>query len=328
MIRFMNSLPIAACGLFAVLACSGPAPEAPERTLQPLPEAETSLARRVALTFDDLPGVYLDTSIATARDANTRILASLTRSKVHATGFVNESRLRSDAWNALLSHWLDAGMDLGNHTWSHPDLHTTPLASFEQEIIRGERVTRALLKERGRVPRYFRHPFLHTGRSTAIRDSLNAFLAQHGYTVAPVTIDNYDYLFARAHERARQQGRPAEADSVTRAYVAYMDTIFGYYEAQSRAHFNREPQHVLLLHVSLLNAAAMDDLLDMMRRRGYDIVPLDEALTDPIYASADNYAGAAGMTWLHRWAITAGAAGSAFAGEPPVPVWIDERSRY
>ena len=79
--------------------------------------------------------------------------------------------------------------------------------------------------------------------------------------------------------------------------------------------------------MSRLNAHRMDDLLAMMRRRGYAVVTLDEAMRDPIYESEDTYAGAAGITWLHRWAITRGTPGSAFAGEPVVPDWVTALTR-
>jgi len=120
------------------------------------------------------------------------------RHEVPAIGFVNEAKLYVDgaaipdpAYVALLQAWLDAGLELGNHTFSHPDLHGTPLPEFEQEVLRGDIVTRQLLAAEGTVPRYFRHPMLHTGRDLETRDSLHEFLAKHGYRVAPVS------LFAR-----------------------------------------------------------------------------------------------------------------------------------
>ena len=33
---------------------------------------------------------------------------------------------------------------------------------------------------------------------------------------------------------------------------------------------------------------------------------------------------AAGITWLHRWALTEGKRGTFFAGEPIVPDWIEK----
>ena len=281
--------------------------------------------RTVALTFDDLPGVFLDTTLAEARSANEKLLASLKRGGAHATGFVNEDKLRGSTERAaLLGLWLDDGHDLGNHTHSHPDLHRTELAAFQNDVLRGERVTRELMAARGRAPRYFRHPFLHSGESLAKKQAFETFLKAHGYTVAPVTIDNYDYVFARAYDLALRRGAHARADSVRVAYIVYMDTVFGFYEAQSRAILGRELPQTLLLHVSRLNADAMDRLLAMIRRRDYAVVPLEEALRDSAYASPDTYTGPAGITWLHRWAITRGMPRGAFVGEPEVPDWIEE----
>lgn len=314
-----------ACAAVAFATACSPESAATQAGAEP-PAAQPG--RAVALTFDDLPGVFLDTSLATARAANERLVATLDRAGAHATGFVNEDKLRgSDERAALLELWLDRGLDLGNHTWGHPDLHRIPLADYQAAVLRGERVTRELMAERDRAPRFFRHTFLHTGRDTATRNGFERFLAGHGYRVAPVTVDNYDYVWARAYDRALTGADTARASRVAREYVAYMDTVFGFYEAQSRALFGREPAQVLLLHVNRLNADHMDALLAMMRRRGYGVVTLERALQDPIYESPDQYTGAAGITWLHRWAITRGTPGSAFAGEPAVPDWVEALTR-
>jgi peptidoglycan/xylan/chitin deacetylase (PgdA/CDA1 family) len=285
--------------------------------------------RAVAVTFDDLPVVSVLPLDPSGRDALTSaLLGAIRRHHVPAIGFVNENKLADSAGTldpsrvALLQRWLDAGLELGNHTWSHPDLHRIPLAAFEAEILRGEAVTRQLLAERGRAPRYFRHPFLHTGRSVAVRDSLTAFLAAHGYRVAPVTIDNADYSFAAAYDRALAGGDREGAARVRSTYLEYMDSVAAFYERQSLAILGRELPQVLLLHANRLNAEAFDAVATMFERRGYRFIPLDEALADRAYGSPDTYTGPAGITWLHRWAMTAGTSPTVFRGEPEVPDWI------
>jgi hypothetical protein len=81
----------------------------------------------------------------------------------------------------------------------------------------------------------------------------------------------------------------------------------------------REFPQVLLLHASQLNADTMPALLDMMRRRGYRFVSLDEALRDGAYRLPDEYVGRGGFSWIHRWSITRGMAPK---GEPNEPEWI------
>ena len=56
--------------------------------------------------------------------------------------------------------------------------------------------------------------------------------------------------------------------------------------------------------------------------RGYRFVSLQHALQDPAYTRRDEYVGPAGITWLHRWALTEGKKGAFFAGEPVVPEWV------
>jgi hypothetical protein len=65
----------------------------------------------------------------------------------------------------------------------------------------------------------------------------------------------------------------------------------------------------------------------MYLRRGYAFISLQEALEDPAYASPDTYTGPAGITWLHRWALTQGKRGAFFAGEPTVADWVEALSR-
>ena len=73
-----------------------------------------------------------------------KLLAGLRANHIHAIGFVNESQLEDDpaGRTALLARWLDAGMDLGNHTFSHPSLNTLPVDDYIADAAKGDAVTR------------------------------------------------------------------------------------------------------------------------------------------------------------------------------------------
>ena len=285
----------------------------------------TEVRRRVAITIDDLPTVSRNfTSAADRERLTTTLVGALVRHHVPAIGFVNEGKLYhagtlDEREVALLRQWARAGLELGNHTYSHADLHTVDIDTYLNDITRGDDVTRRVMAEVGRTPRFFRHPFLHTGRTLAVRARVDSLLAARGYRVAPVTFDNYDYLFAAAYDDALARRDSLEAKQVATKYVAYMDTVFGFYEAQSRTIVGREIPQVLLIHASFLNANMFDALARMMERRGYGFASLEEVLSDSAYKSADMYVGPAGITWLHRWALTRGMPGATFSGEPEVP---------
>jgi peptidoglycan/xylan/chitin deacetylase (PgdA/CDA1 family) len=288
-------------------------------------EAVGQPRREVAVTFDDLPVVAYVLRTDDARERVTdALLSAIRRHRVPAIGFVNEGALVSNGSIngrrvALLRRWIDAGLELGNHTYSHRGLHRSPLAAYLDDIARGDSVTTVLLRSVARRPRYFRHPFLHSGRDIETRQTVEQFLAHRGYRVAPVTIDNSDYIFASAYERAVERGDTIGQHRIATAYVTYMEHVFAYYEQQSVALLGRELPQVLLLHANLLNADHFDALAKMMARRGYAFVSLDRVLADPAYGSKDSYTGPSGISWLHRWALTQGKEGSFFTGEPTVP---------
>ncbi len=136
---------------------NGPKPLAALATLAIswLLAAAPASAEEVALTFDDLPALTFSPSVDYARTTTDRLLAGLRRLHLPATGFVNESKLEGadrQARIALLDAWLDAGMDLGNHTYSHLSLTKTPVDAYIADVVRGETVTRWLLAARGRTP--------------------------------------------------------------------------------------------------------------------------------------------------------------------------------
>lgn len=291
------------------------------------PDAST---RRMAVTFDDLPLTASARTPVAAQERITRALVgAIVARGIPAVGFVNEGKLEVDGAVdprrvALLRAWLEAGLELGNHTYSHPDLHRISAEEFVADLVRGEAITRDLLEGSGQPLRWFRHPFLHTGRSLATRDSVHAVLTERGYRVAPVTIDNSEYIYAAAYDVASADGDTATARRVAEGYVAYMMDVVAYYEAQSDALFGRKIPHVLLVHANALNARGFGTLADRLAAHGYAFVPLGEAVADPAYGAPDEYVGPGGITWLHRWALTAGKRGAFFAGEPEVPGWVAE----
>lgn len=297
-----------------------------------MPAPTKAPARRVAVTFDDLPAVaVVGEGVEAWRVLNWQLLDLIALHRVPAIGFVNERKLATDGATdpdlvALLQLWVDRGLELGNHTFSHLSLHRASVPEYESEIVRGEVVTRTLLGRAGRKPRYFRHPQLHTGRDLATKRAVETFLARRGYAVAPVTVDNSEWVFAKAYEIAWERGDRAAAERVAAAYVPYMANMFDYCERQSRALFGREIPQVLLLHANSLNASRFDELARMIKARGYSFVPLEEALRDPAYRTRDTWVGGEGITWLHRWALSTGRRKAILPDEPRTPEFVMKES--
>lgn len=269
--------------------------------------AAPSHAGEVALTFDDLPVAGQTRSTADADAITRKLLAGLRRHHLPATGFVNEIKLEGadrPARVALLARWLDAGMDLGNHGYSHLSLTSTPVEAYIVDVARGETVTRTLLAARGRGERWYRHPYLETGPTLEVRRRFEGWLAEHGYRVAPVTMENADWTFAAAYDAAVLRGDAAAAANVRAEYLDFTARMVGWYRTAAAGLLGREPAFVFLLHASRLNADCIPALSSILAANGLRGVTLDAAMTDAVYGIADDYTGPNGDQWLTRWART------------------------
>lgn len=289
-------------------------------------EAQTKPARFVAVTIDDLPVVSTRKDLKNRQEITRKLLAHITKAKVPAIGFVNENKLyrqneRSEAEIDLLRQWLGANLELGNHTFSHLSLHDNPLEKYQAEILKGEIVTKELLAAKNQKIRYFRHPYLWTGLSLEIKNDLSLFLTEHDYTIAPVTIDNSDWIFASAYDKAFDKNDKKLMRQIGAAYVPYLEAKMDYWERQSVKLFGREIKQILLLHANFINSDYFDDIARMLKKRSYKFVTLENALTDEAYKLPDTFVRRNGISWLHRWALAKGRE-NILPDEPKTPDFV------
>lgn len=284
--------------------------------------------KKVCFTIDDMPLVtYGVTDTTCQRSMMNNLIAGLTTHRIPAIGFVNEVKLYNNNQLVkfqvqLLESWLAAGLQLGNHSFAHLDYNNLSPADFFSQITRGEVVTKKMLASRNMQLAYFRHPFLHTGATKAKSDSLNQFLADHHYTVAPVTIDNADYLFAAAYKRAQDKHDTQLMQKIGNDFVDYIEQKVLYYERQSEALFGRQIHQVLLLHANALNADYLPALAALFQNHNYTFISLDEALQDKAYETPVTVYGKWGISWIDRWALSQGKKGDFFKGDPDTPAYI------
>lgn len=269
--------------------------------------ATAAHAGKVAITFDDLPlfGTYAPP--AEAERITSDLLNGFRRHHWKVTGFVNEVQLEGATRQeriGLLNRWLDAGMDLGNHSYSHLSLTRTPVEAYIADVARGETVTKTLLASRGRTERWYRHPYLETGPTLEARHAFEGWLKAHGYRVAPVSMENSDWEFAEPYDQALAQGDRAQAAHIRAAYLDFTASTVAWYRKAATGLLGREPAFVMLLHASRLNAASIDDLAKIFAANDLHPITLDRAMRDPAYAIPDDYAGPDGDEWLTRWSMS------------------------
>lgn len=283
--------------------------------------------RTVAITIDDLPaGAASSMSAGEILEMTNKLLGTLREQKIPAVGFVNEQKLYKmggvDDRIKALSLWLDNGFELGNHTFAHTSLNRVPLQAWEEEVVRGETVTRMLLAQHKMKMRYLRHPYLDAGADLQTRREAEAFLTSRGYRVAPVTMDAWDWMYAGVYDDARKRGDAAMQKKLVDSYLTYTTAVFDYFEKASKDLFGYEPKQILLLHGNWLEADHIGELIELLRKRGYQFITLEEALSDGAYSSPDEYVGE-GTGWYDHWAITRG---RPLQNTPVFPQWVIDKS--
>ena len=288
--------------------------------------------RTIAITIDDLPVVSTRRDLKNRQEITKKLLGHIKKAKVPAIGFVNENKLyegdkRDELQIDLLRMWLDAGLELGNHTFSHRSADAISVKEYQDDIIRGEIITKELLKAKGREIKYFRHPFLQTGSDMAVKTAIYKFLSDHDYTVAPVTVDNADYIFSRAYDIAFDKGDKKLLKQVGDAYVPYLEKKLEYWERQSVKLLGREMSQTLLIHANFINSDYFDDLAAMLKKRGYKFISLEDALKDQAYRMPDNFTRRVGISWLHRWTLDKGRE-YVLPDEPKVPEFVLKLSGF
>lgn len=292
-------------------------------------DAQTPAGRRVAITIDDGPVVNEMTDLGNFQRVTNGLVGSFQAERVPVTMFLNERQLnvrgQRDARAAVLEQWLDAGFELGSHTYSHPSANNVPVAQFQDDIVKGEVITRPMLEQRGRQLVWLRYPYLHSGPTEEAHQAIVDFLEQRKYRVAPVTVDYADYTFAGAYVRELRRGNIDVAEKIKQAYLDQVDVGFAYAERFSVELYGREIPQILLIHCNELNSVSLRDSIARMRKRGYTFISLDEAMRDEAYQRPDTFAGPGG-SWLSRTATVMGKKPTpeTVAARPVVPKWITE----
>lgn len=245
----------------------------------------------MAVTFDDLPFAYArHLTIDQQRDAVARVLTALRKHGITATMFVIGQAV-TEQNRGLVDAVVQAGHAIGNHSFSHRDLGTISAEDYVADIQKGGEAIAPWLKG----THYFRYPFLRQGNTADKRDTVLSWLALRGIRVAPVTIDNDDFLYNQRLVDAQGAGTTLD---VRQEYIDHMMKAAANYDAKGRSRMGRPIKQVLLLHMNYVNALYLDDLLQRFRDEGWSFITFEEALQDEVYRLKYDHVGVRGAGHL------------------------------
>jgi peptidoglycan/xylan/chitin deacetylase (PgdA/CDA1 family) len=237
-------------------------------------------AQTLALTLDDAPGMGPTPKLG-PQARSEALLKVLGAHGVQVAIFVNGiDGGDTPEGRQILARWGQEGHLVGNHTYAHLNLQKVSLAEFTKDFLRCD----ALLKGIPNYARLLRFPYLKEGDTLEKRDGMRRILQENGYRNAAVTIATFDWLIDE-HLRSALKRDPLTPLEPYRAYyLQHLATIIRHYQALGRAVAGREVQHVVLLHLNLLNALFLEDVLGMLAKNGWKLVSPATAYQDPIYA--------------------------------------------
>ena len=263
--------------------------------------ATISAAQKVAITFDDLPlNGPLPAGVSRVQITHDTLALLKQRNLPPVYGFVNAKKLEGnpDAAEALKLWASDE--PFGNHTYGHLDLNANPAEAFEREIEETEPALE-LLAGKDSNWHWLRYPFLREGETVEKRRAVRFYLTAHGYRVAQVTLDWEDYLWNNAYARCVDKN---DTKAIAQLKASYLGTESAYLDADremARLVYGHDINHVLLLHLGSFSSTILPEALDLMKQKGFTFVTLEEAESDPAYATDPDEGSKYGGTLLEQW---------------------------
>jgi peptidoglycan/xylan/chitin deacetylase (PgdA/CDA1 family) len=258
------------------------------------------VAQKLAITFDDLPrNGELPPGVTQAETAKNVLEILKKRHVPPVYGFINARKLEGspDAAEAL-QLWA-AAEPVGNHTYAHMDLEQNTAEAFEREIEQDEPVLE-LLESRD-TWHWLRYPYLHEGETVEKRRAVRTYLKAHGYRIAQVTLDWEDYLWNFAYARCVAKNDTKSMEWLRSSYLSTASAFLDLGREQAKLIYGREINYVLLMHLGAYSSTILPDALDLLKKKGFKLVTLEEAESDAAYDGDPDVGLHDAGTMLDQW---------------------------
>ncbi len=238
---------------------------------------------QVALTFDDLPSHGPLPPGMTRVDVARSILGTLREWKAPSVyGFINAKLLEAEARDAdVLELWTKAGFPLGNHSYSHMDLHTNTAEAFTADVAANEPYLQKFMPTGDW--HWLRYPYLREGDNPDKHKAVATYLAQHGYKIAQVTLSFGDYAFNAPYVRCAEKRDTQAIEELKATYLTAAEDSLRVGQEMAQSIFGRDIKHVMLLHIGSFETVMLPKLMELLKAKGFRLITLDEAERDAAY---------------------------------------------
>jgi peptidoglycan/xylan/chitin deacetylase (PgdA/CDA1 family) len=255
--------------------------------------AGSGVAQKLAITIDDLPQNGALPPGVTRVDITRDTLAVLKKRHVPPVyGFINAKKLEGSVDGAEALKLWAAAEPFGNHTYTHIDLEANTAEAFERDMEQNEPTLELLAKpglgKSGNDWHWLRYPYLHEGDTVEKRRAVREYLTKHGYKIAQVTLDWEDYMWNSAYARCAAKNDKKSIEWLRTSYLTTASDFLDLGREQAKLIYGHEINYVLLMHLGAFSSTIMPDALDLLKKKGFKLVTLEEAESDPIYQGDPN----------------------------------------
>jgi len=248
-------------------------------------KAAATRSAAVALTFDDLPSHGPLPQGLTRTDIAKSIIGALQAAQAPPIyGFVNAKRIAEDpSSEQVLQLWRDAGFPLGSHTYSHIGANTNSAGAFEQDLLANEPVLKKFMGDQDW--HWLRFPFLQEGDTVEKHRALETLLKNHGYRVAEVSLSFGDYGYNEPYARCLAKNDQQGIETLKKSYLDGAADSLAVGQKMSEMLYGRDIKHIMLLHIGGFETIMLPKLLDLLKEKNFKLITLQEAESDPAYAT-------------------------------------------
>jgi peptidoglycan/xylan/chitin deacetylase (PgdA/CDA1 family) len=262
--------------------------------------AATGAAQKVAITMDDLPVNGMLPPGVTRAETTKNVVAILKKRHVPPVyGFINAKKLEGNADGAEALKLWAAAEPVGNHTYAHMDLEQNTAEAFEREIEENEPALELLAAKDNW--HWLRYPYLHEGDTVEKRRAVRAYLKARGYRIAQVSLDWEDYLWNGAYARCAANN---DAKAIAWLRSSYLNTASEFLDLgreQAKLIYGHDINHVLLMHLGAFSSTILPEALDLLKKKGFKLVTLEEAESDAAYEGDPDVGLHDAGTLLDQW---------------------------
>ena len=187
----------------------------------------------------------------------------------------------------LQEEWLRSGNLIGSLSYAGRSPKKGTAQEFIDNLSRNEQEIAPLWSKFQRKQKYFRYPSLKLGVDAQRPREIRAFLKQNGFVEVPATIDARSDYFSQPYCAAQARGDKVCANFIAATFKSMLLDKTQKARAAAQKIAGRDLKQILIIQANQLTSDLMDELLRWYKAMGVRFISIDEALSDPFYATED-----------------------------------------